>query len=1348
MPAVPSESFSADHLNELLGYLNFSTGKRDPTFFSTLNTLAATCPADEFRSRLQQQLLAQLPELKTTQPAFANSGQVERMIPLWLEKLPQAYQEFHADLLGELPEHELAMPFLLGEFAESLLQQDLSEPEETLLTKSLQELNHFVGCRPVATLENDQQTHPYSHEFLCTVPLYLDGVGISHGPYEELLTETMNLFRQVPQDLCEQSHFHLDQVREITLDPRAYDSNHPVYKRTNYLFGEWDSRSVGLDGYYHRFVIRKVVIDSLVAWTQQQSDIPKEEVLHDAAAALCGTILMASSISGSGPETFDSTISLSDLLPAVARYRDAFYEYLISQAQGDRKERLQQHREKTHQPFGHVRQYLNMALSGYTAQQVRYRELANLFARLGQPKESLEYANKIPACSIRFETEFQIRCHAGRQAIDAQDIAAVEAELIALESLWQRGIDCGAFVDPWNILGFQGQFPLFHNREDSVPDIRIEVLIDLTAQLLQLFSEAMHLAAVQGQTSELARISERFGLFAEQWDKYGTTAISDVSSVKGMEEWESARVVTRVLAQWRQAGESAGDISFWRDQVADFSSSATFASLVQVLLKKQDFSAVQGLLLQWLNQAEEVGHSTSHENLFNLLMRWFTQTIETTQTATERYRMCKRLFSFLEANAETMWNVPKLSEYEFGEQTDDSQPPQWNEQTGTYESNEDAWREDDDDDDDDLDGEQDLFSAAYDDMVFRDTADDGQQGEVFEPSSGGNHEFEQLNRQIEHRIRFQQTLSSLWLRSVTDLGLDLGRLSNPDQPQNDSEFASLLPDIQETMQEWYQEIITHRNQLDQLLNTLWGREIEPPTGDHDSNVEFDMEMQTKMFLINNIIWTRTRFELTATLLQSLPFATIEMESKFDRHLQRFLQSAFSQEPAEARERLVLLLGEMINRPLLYVPLENDGHPMRIAEAQQALSIIRWLMVILPRLGLYRETCQVLRTAQRMERRSKPKGQSITEFDRLFALGFQETIRAILNSSENWRSGKIKSTELIQLISEVVSEYAKIWVRHARGMRLAAVESLNSSTVWEKTALFIEKYGAELFHARNLTLGNVRAIVHGGVENFLDHLLDNPNPLRPLPLVEAIDDGKESYDDAANMLDLIYSAVIDKFDRFLEYNSTTTHSDYGERFLCFLDFIKMEASYDRDEWVFQPWRMAHEILVSEGHFAEAEHWAQLFRSNTKERSGEHLSELERLEQTYGVHLPGLADHIREQFIKPLNVHAMVAILKLYLSEHDSEIKRERFEDLLDLIDEYLESSAGTGIDVPEWLQLLDDTVSRHHKTGHVMMHSDEFLKALPTMPITLREFRSQLKKWNEPLEGKKSTSKKPRSSDDE
>ena len=63
--------------------------------------------------------------------------------------------------------------------------------------------------------------------------------------------------------------------------------------------------------------------------------IRKSELKVEAAAVLAGTMLMASGVSGLGPETFDSTQTLGTLLPVIAAYRDVFYEQLMEQLEID-----------------------------------------------------------------------------------------------------------------------------------------------------------------------------------------------------------------------------------------------------------------------------------------------------------------------------------------------------------------------------------------------------------------------------------------------------------------------------------------------------------------------------------------------------------------------------------------------------------------------------------------------------------------------------------------------------------------------------------------------------------------------------------------------------------------------------------------------------------------------------------------------------------------------------------------------------------------------------------------------------------------------------------------------------
>ena len=57
----------------------------------------------------------------------------------------------------------------------------------------------------------------------------------------------------------------------------------------------------------------------------------------------------------------------------------------------------------------------------------------------------------------------QIYCRltSAHLALDRGELAEAAAALPDAEELLHRAIRCGAFVDPWNILGFGGQFALF-----------------------------------------------------------------------------------------------------------------------------------------------------------------------------------------------------------------------------------------------------------------------------------------------------------------------------------------------------------------------------------------------------------------------------------------------------------------------------------------------------------------------------------------------------------------------------------------------------------------------------------------------------------------------------------------------------------------------------------------------------------------------------------------------------------------------------------------------------------------------------------------------------------------------
>ncbi len=55
-------------------------------------------------------------------------------------------------------------------------------------------------------------------------------------------------------------------MEELAIDVRAHDHLHPVNKRTNYMFGEWDPHRIDVKGRYRRVVLRRIILDALLAW--------------------------------------------------------------------------------------------------------------------------------------------------------------------------------------------------------------------------------------------------------------------------------------------------------------------------------------------------------------------------------------------------------------------------------------------------------------------------------------------------------------------------------------------------------------------------------------------------------------------------------------------------------------------------------------------------------------------------------------------------------------------------------------------------------------------------------------------------------------------------------------------------------------------------------------------------------------------------------------------------------------------------------------------------------------------------------------------------------------------------
>ena len=848
---IDSETQTA--LQELLGYLNFSSGSdssgaTNEKFFAHLNTLYRQLESPrsdgttwqesgETWRNVGQLLVEELTRLKDQSSAFGNAKQAEGALAATFEHLLPAYLTHHSDLLFHQSSAALFRPFFLGRAIELVVSQGgpWDRPRE-VAAAALVRLNDFIGYRPVAVLETDQKIEPYEHEWLRPVPLYVDGVGVGVGRYREIIAQALDILRATDPAVLRDAWYDPAALEELAFDPRSYDFDHPANKRPNHQFGQWDPHHIDNQGRYRRFVVQQLVLDALLERVEQQ-ELPHDEAVFEAAAALAGTMLMSSGTSGDRPEAHDSSVTLATLLPHIAAYRDEFYVQLIGQVKGEHGRRLREEAQQRRQPFGGVRQDLNHHMARYRASQLQHVHLAQIFAQMGYLDAADQEAGVVPTASARFLCEIGCRLTSAHLALDRGSISEATEDLSRIETMLHRGVECGALVDPWNILGFDAHFSLFPALENSIHDFRIDQLLEIVERTLGLYSQIWAEAATRDDSATQESLEAQFSKFANWWDRFATTTVSDVEGIDAAEALNSARSVAEALRAWHQGGAAVGDVAFWRKHVPHFDSPKAFGQVVEALLDKHDFVGSMALLMQWLSQVDDISLEEGDYSFHLLAQRWMVEVLSTDDDAQtisiERWNQALKFFDYLEANADQFWEVPRL---DLGDATDDK----LSDQSTEHELSTGGGDDDVEDDDVEDDGEDDeLFSAAYDNVVFRDSAADGFDGEIMDNSTTApDYELEAESQRLAGRLALLHTVAGFWKR----IAVGFGRV------ETDGRVAQ-APD------RWLAQARSNRSQLLRLLQQVQRHHIPKPSGSYESLVEFDRRRMIKDALLDQIVET-------------------------------------------------------------------------------------------------------------------------------------------------------------------------------------------------------------------------------------------------------------------------------------------------------------------------------------------------------------------------------------------------------------------------------------------------------------------------------------------------------------
>ena len=1407
MKNIPIPEEIRPKVKEILGYLSFSAGNRDVAFLRALNEvfgwLATQQPYRTWHA-LYKTLSKELAALRKGSDAFRSSDQASQALTLVFEKLLPAYREFHADALFHQSDDFLFSPFFLGRCFEVLFSRDQPwDDEATLIPQLIRQLNDYIGYRPVPVLEGREKNEPNPHEWVAPIPLYIEGAGVSVGRYQAAVEKAIEILRDTDPVILRDACFDPDKLQELVLDPRAYDFDHPVNRRPNYHFGTWDPHTIDNSGYYRRFVVHQVTLEGMLhrlesAYTGESdvSDVPYDELLFEAGAVLAGTMLMGSGISGDHTHTYDSNTSLSNLMPHIAGYRDRFYEFLISRVGKKSRPRLEAEMTRLHQPFGGARQSLNKQLAKRRADQLQRFHLARTLARMGYYEAANRQTEIISVVSARLLCKIDCLITQGHKHGDHNRLEEAAQVLPEIETLLHRGIACGAIVDPWTIIGFGAQYSLFPSIDNTVHDHRVDDLINLLNDVFDLYSRLQKEAAAKGNGDLQSHLSDKMSDLAGWWDQFGSTEVSSVEGFSGIAVWASAAMVATALAAWNKGGTAAGDISFWSRHVERFESPKAYVLLAEALLDQRDLVATMALMMHWLSQSENIPLTEGDFSFHALAIRWIELVWKDESDEPDennehlapskrkrfspvpeekRWELTIKLFDYLEANADKYWHVPQLElddDFEMITKTfigfdDDDEEYTLDGDFSDFDPNIFEIDGDMDDDDDDFDeeeytqaiereierqieedmaeeAEKDLFSAAYENVTYHDTTDDGNDEDTAEsgssPFKGDEDEFgiSKESERIGERLAFILSLSKLWRYAASKFPKLDETAADKSIAETDPEKAAQIAEqrkvVNERLHEWLKQADRSWTDLQKLLGQVTAYEVPEPKGTQDSLIEYDRHRGTKEILTDRIVWTIVELA-DAFYTMSAVTGDREYIGRLNHWQQKTLPvfSAFYRGDAKKVKKLwPQMLDALRPETLLYVPTARGGDAHAIAAVRFLQQMIIRLFEYAPRLGLITETVQLLSTVEEMEQLHPLRQGAITEYDRLFEKATRCIAACISESSKRWRIREndddfpTTNHALVEYIERIIEILLSGWLSHSKQIRISTVEAIADRRVWENMKQFIQKYGHDIFTQHFMGFSHLRAVLHQGTVNYIRSLIriyeDEGELETAQTLVEDILEGNISMEEAVFNIEIIFETIAENYTEYIDYNSTTIHSDRGEKLYMLLDMLRVLTAYERISWNLKPVYWVHDEMIRAGRQEAAELWERAVAKRSVQAAEEHLRHYHKLSEKYGMWLPSVHERLNERFIRPLQIARMCGLVPEAIREAREENGHAAFDELEVQIELFAKEPMGVGYEVPEWLSALQDEVMATRLDGDEAEADDANSDDAYNLPPTIQQIR--------------------------
>ena len=1427
-------------LDQVLGHLNFSSGNHDPKFLANLNwlfdyfheqQLQAANPTDQppkkrkstlarsndhvLAFQVGQALAKRLEQVESENPTFSDATQAQTVLDLTFCKALLGYRKHHRDLLFHQSDQLLFNSFLVGRVLETVLRQERPWKEELIVHQILNRLNDYIGHRPIATLES-RKIEPYDHEWIRPIPIFIREVGAAAGRYQAITHNAIQILEHTDPHILRAAHFDVTKLTELAIDPRAFDFDHPINQRPNHHFGQWDEHLIDGSGFFRRFIVHQVTIDALLDRAEKckndpDSEISFEEAMIEASAVMAGTMLMASGISGAGPSTYDSNTTLSSLLPVIAGYRDQFYRDLMIKLAPEHRERLEVEAKTKFQPFGGVRQDLNAQLAQRRASQLVNCRLASIFARMGYPQAAEEQSQIVPVAAARINCQIDCLLNVATEETSKGNLDEAFATLPKIMSRVKRGIHCGAIVDPWNIIGFDANYSLFPAVENSVRDHRVFDLVDTMDRIFATCSRLWSEAAASDREEICEAIRKEFLEIVNWWRKYAAHEIMAVDAVDADDIFAAAELVADALNLWHKGGAAAGDIEFWAQHAEMFDSPKAYTLVIDALMQRADYKTSTAIMVHWLSQADYIPLQQGDSSFHNLLYRWISEQKSLLRHADpeeappeEIWNRIRKFYDFIEANAEHYWDVPKF------EVNRKVAPPE--SLADLFEDPEDGGEGDSfadpDSPDQSEDEDQDLYKAAYDEVTYLDTTNDGFEGEVFDDSLTSDDALEAEVDRVLDRLEFHSTIAEYWTVAAT-IPLPIIR----PEDLTDS-ISKRLVKRREIILAWVKQATRNRERLVKLLRNI-NRYSLPKTGsDHDAMLLYDQYRLHKDALQGQAIKTCIEIENAIRMLvavvqavdylvdgkslsakdtsqpnddkstqdqksdsadQPVPASETPTEQTTDALAQDSTDEPANEttkpeptkpeqtnEPNESSEEVAAYvnggapvvsvysalliqnpelvvdnfadLTEYLNsQSILYVPLSKGGDPLEIVRTRVVQTAILDLLDRMPTLGLLVETHDLTRTALAMERNNPIRSGAVTEFDEVFEVAFSSMVDALVKSTAQLKSdrkaaGELTESEinreshtvLFECIEMLTESMLILWLDHSKTLRLSVLEKVLDKVSWEKLVEFTKNYGGGLFTQQFLHLANIRAILHQGVDHWLTQV-EESNRDPDLRLFDELGHVLPRQK-AVRYLTLVLESVIENYNEYRDYNTTTTQSDHGESLYMFLDFLRLRAKYDRVCWNLKPVVWAHRILVNEQENGVARMWRRSLTEKVGPEADKYLHSLATLRNKYSIQMASVARRLEGKFGHQMQIDRLKALVEPAMMDPAMKESARAFELLKNEARAFSRSTMGVGIDLPAWLATLENEVQQHILPRRLreILYQAPYLDSAPIPIAELRE----------------------------